>query len=177
MNHRRRDIMWPLFLVAITVVGILAALNAIPQALRIQAPIAGHYRSLDAAESALQATILSPRYFPYTLSWPPSTIRIDSDTVHHVTLIFQPRQTGRAPFMLTQHLTSTPATVTILPPPNVQFAERRTLYHGLSVEIMRGTENAVPEHLLYFDMADRRVELRGDLPLAVMERMAQSMIP
>jgi hypothetical protein len=65
-----------LVVLAVTAVS-LAALDALPRWLRGEDRHVRRYPTVEAAERRLATHVLLPTYFPQTLRWPPSSIRVD----------------------------------------------------------------------------------------------------
>ncbi len=154
--------------------GTLGALDALPGWLQGEPRGVRRVASIDEAERALRARLTLPGFFPDTLRWPPSTVRIARDGPPAVALTFEGRD-GRARLLLVETVDGEgPITPLLLPEATVlQAGPIRVGAADGTLRRIVGEDGDI-WHEVAWTAGKRALALRGKGTVEELVRMARS---
>ncbi|MHB8872065.1 MAG: hypothetical protein ACYC8T_00115 [Myxococcaceae bacterium] len=129
-------------LALVTVLGMtvlmLAALDAVPRALQPEVPRLASVASVEEAEKRLGEKLAMPSYFPESLAWPPSQVRIARGTPPTVSIALLGRDGGGPRVLLCQTVGGEGAVSTdLLAPPSRVLDSRKVEVAGAPGSLAR----------------------------------------
>ncbi len=157
--------------------GVLGTLDAVPGWIQGEPRGVRRVGSIEEAERALRARLVIPAFFPDTLRWPPTTVRIARDGAPAVALGFEARAGGLALVLAQTVGGAGPISPRLLPETTVLRSD--PLRVGTSPGVLRrvvGADGAVWTEVAWA-MGDRRLALRGKGGVEDLVRMARSAHP
>lgn len=154
MTMRRALELLKVVLALVTVLGMtvlmLAALDAVPRALQPQVERLATVPSVEAAEKRLGEKLAMPSYFPESLAWPPSQVRIARGDPPTVSISLLGRDGGGTRVLLCQTVGAEGAvSADLLPRPSRVLDSRKLQVAGAPGSLARVE---TPDGLLWHDL-------------------------
>ncbi len=163
-----------LLLVTGAAAGMLAGLDAVPGWIEGEPRGVRRARSIDDAERRLRARITLPAYFPDTLRWPPSSVRLIAGVPATVALTFEARGGGAALLFVQTLGGEGPVPPRLLPEAAVLQRGRLSLGdHEATLSRVIGDDGEVWNELDW-TQSGARFAMRGKGSLEDLVRMARS---
>lgn len=167
-----------LVLVVGTAAVLLRALDAVPRYLLGEPRGIRAYASVEEAERRVRARLYLPAYFPDTIRWPPTAVRVESGPPPAVALTFVGREEGAEVLLILQRLDRAPRRPSRLLPAAATLQTATVVLREARGEVARvATADGRVWHDITWPVGDRTMTLRfrGDLEDGL--RMARSTGP
>jgi len=154
--------------------GLLAALDSAPGCIQGVPRGVRRVKSIEEAERRLRGRLALPAYFPDTLRWPPSAIRVAQDASPAVALAFEGRAGGVEVWLAQTMAGDGPIPPSLLPEATV-LGKGTVTVGGEEGTLSRIVgEDGTIWHEIAWRQFGRRLALRGKGPLDQLVRMARS---
>jgi len=169
--------LWRTFAGLVVVVGmaalLLSALDAVPSWVAGEPRDVRRVSSVEEAERRLRVRLFLPGYFPQTIEWPPSTVRVVAGRSGGAALAFDGRSGGH--YMLLAQAARSPEVPPRLLPPATVLDESPVWLQGQRVSLRRivGPDGTVWRELAW-QAGERGLVLRSRGSVDEMLKMARS---
>ncbi len=154
--------------------GLLAALDSVPGCIQGVPRGVRRLRTIEEAERRLRGRVALPAYFPDTLRWPPSAIRVVQGASPAVALSFEGRSGGVEVWLAQTMGGDGPISPSLLPESTV-LGKGTVAVAGEEATLARIVgEDGTIWHEIAWRQFGRRLVLRGKASVDVLVRMARS---
>ncbi len=156
-------------------VALLRGLDSFPGSLLGESRGVKRYGSIEEVERKLKQRVLLPAYFPDTLQWPPSSVRLASRPPVSVLLAFTGREGGKEQLFLAQVVGEAGSIAPQLLPPGLVLHTAAVSLGGIpgALSRIKGEDGAIWHEIIWF-RDGRQVSLRFDGPVEELLRIARS---